>query len=95
MSTGSAAPDSHAHHLSIVVVGQATSYFLAISFLFCVLLVIVTPYSALMWFKIPPGVAPLSWTSVLLGVIETLIYGWYFALVFVPLYNWAASRRGR
>ena len=96
MSNSSAAPDSHApHRLSIAVVGQATSLFLTISFLFCVLLAIVTPYSDLMWFKILPGVAPLTWTSTLLGVVETLIYGWYFALVFVPLYNWAASRRGR
>ena len=46
MSNSSAAPDSHApHRLSIAVVGQATSLFLTISFLFCVLLAIVTPYS--------------------------------------------------
>lgn len=95
MSNTSAASDSHVHRLSIAVVGQAMSYFLTISFLFCVLLTVVTPYSELMWYNILPGVAPLTAASVLLGVVETLIYGWYFALVFVPLYNWAASRRGR
>lgn len=95
MTPSSAVPDSHTHHLSVVVVGQATSLFLVITFLLCVFLAIVTsrPEFHDVWFKMLPGVAPLTWASGLLGVVETAIYGWYIALVFVPLYNWAAMRR--
>ncbi|MEO6068536.1 MAG: hypothetical protein ABIQ41_11235 [Gemmatimonadales bacterium] len=94
MSPVSAVAEPHTNRLSVVVVGQATSLFLVISFLFCVLLALVTSNLGFEhWFTILPGVSPLTWTSALLDVVETMIYGWYIALAFVPLYNWAAMRR--
>ncbi len=67
---------------------------LVISFLSCVLLAMVTLNLEFEhWFTILPGVTPLTLPSSLLGVVEMAIYGWYIALEFVPLYNWAAARR--
>ena len=34
-----------------------------------------------------PGFELLSWRSFFLGLVESLIWGWYIAVVFVPLYN--------
>jgi len=97
MSTSAAVPSEHAHRLSVVTVGQAMSLFLVISFLFCIALGLVSTRAELhtAWFTLLPGVKWLSWTSVLLGIVETVAYGWYIALVFVPLYNWAAGRRAQ
>ena len=78
-----------------MTVGLTMSLFLVISFLFCIALGLVSTRADLhnAWFALLPGVTWLSWTSVLLGIVETVAYGWYIALVFVPLYNWAAARR--
>ncbi len=35
----------------------------------------------------------LSWGSFFLELAERYGYGWYFALIWVPLYNWFAVRR--
>ena len=93
MSGNSAAP-AHTHRLSAFVVGHAMALFLVITFLLCVLLSFVfsRPEFHTVWFQMLPGVAPLTWTSGLLGVVETALYGYYIALVFVPLYNWMARR---
>jgi len=44
------------------------------------------------WLKLLPGFTWLTWPSFLLGLIETFLYGIYFGLVFVPLYNFIQSR---
>jgi len=44
------------------------------------------------WLKLLPGFTWLTWPSFLLGLIETFLYGIYFGLVFVPLYNFLQSR---
>ena len=95
MSTNAVFPAGHTLRLSVVTVGQAVSLFLVISFLFCIALGLVSTRADLhnTWFALLPGVTWLSWTSVLLGIVETAAYGWYIALVFVPIYNWAAARR--
>ena len=82
--------------MSILVVGGAMSRFLVISFLLCVLLARVSPSIEIheIWFKMLPGVAPLTWKSTLLGAVEAALYGWYIAILFVPLYN-AAQRKSR
>jgi hypothetical protein len=95
MSTSAAVPTHPAQRLSVVTVGSAMSLFLVISFLFCLALGLISTRAELhnAWFTLLPGVTWLSWRSVVLGVAETLAYGWYVALVFVPLYNWAAGRQ--
>jgi hypothetical protein len=83
--------------LSITVLGLALSLFLAISFVICILGYLVFPglpiaHSALSIFL--PGFELLSWQSFALGLIESFIWGWYIAVIFVPLYNFFAARYG-
>ena len=70
-------------------VGHATSLFLAISFVVCVAGGLVMPahemHSA--WQRLLPGFVWLTWESFFLGLIESYAYGWYFTLIWVPLYN--------
>jgi hypothetical protein len=75
--------------LSLFAVGNATSLLLAITFSICVLFDLIFPEKAMyqVWITLLPGFEWLSWQSYFLGVVESYSYGWYFALVWVPLYN--------
>ena len=83
--------------VSLVAVGHASSLFLAITFALCVAFDLLFPAHAMYgaWQKLLPGFEWLSWKSFLLGLIESYGYGWYFALVWVPLYNVFAARTTR
>ncbi len=74
---------------SLSAIGHATSLFLAISFAFCVGFDLILPKYAMYqhWQGFLPGFTWLSPGAFLLGLIETYAYGWYFALIWVPLYN--------
>ena len=75
--------------LSLFAVGHATSLLLAITFSICVAFDLLFPEMAMyqVWIKLLPGFEWLTWKSYLLGLVESYGYGWYFALVWVPLYN--------
>lgn len=83
--------------ISLVAVGHASSLFLAITFSLCVAFDLLFPEHAMYqaWQALLPGFEWLSWQSFFLGLIESYGYGWYFALVWVPLYNVFAARRGK
>ncbi|MCB0309180.1 MAG: hypothetical protein KDD48_07395 [Bdellovibrionales bacterium] len=85
------------HHLSIIAVGHATSIFLAISFALCVVFDLIFPQHAMYgsWQKLLPGFEWISWKSVFLGLTESYGYGWYIALIWVPVYNVVMSRCDR
>lgn len=71
------------------VVGLSTGLFLSISFVICVVGDLVFGHRMYeVWLKLLPGFTWLSWASFCLGLIETFLYGIYFGLVFVPLYNY-------
>ncbi len=83
--------------LSVKTVGNATSLFLAISFVLCVGLSLVYPKHLMgpalqMWL---PGFVWLTGPSFLLGLIESYAYGWFIAVLWVPLYSWFARRPAR
>ena len=80
--------------ISLIAVGHATSLFLAITFVICVGFDLLFPEHAMYeaWQKLLPGFEWLSWKSFFLGLIETYGYGWYFALIWVPLYNVISAR---
>jgi hypothetical protein len=82
------------HRLRIVPLGMSLGLFLAISFVLCLLLGLIVPDARLhmVWLQFLPGFVWLTWQSVLLGLVESLAYGWYAAMVFVPLYNFFAGR---
>lgn len=81
--------------LSLFAVGHATSLLLAISFSACVAFDLLVPQAAMyeVWLKLLPGFEWLSWKSFLLGLVESYGYGWYFAFIWVPLYNVFAARK--
>jgi hypothetical protein len=48
------------------------------------------------WQRLLPGFEWISWQSFLLGLIESYGYGWYFTLIWVPIYNVSVGReRGK
>ncbi len=70
------------------VLGAAMSSFLAIAYLCCVLYDLLFNQSMYqVWTGLLPGFAWISWGSFLLGLLETIVYGCFFGLVFAPLYN--------
>ena len=85
------------HGLSLLAVGHASSLFLAITFSLCVAFDLLFPSLAMyqLWLKLLPGFEWISWRSFLLGLVETYAYGWYLALIWVPLYNLFASRQAK
>lgn len=83
--------------LSLVAVGHATSLLIAITFIVCVSFDLLFPQAAMyqVWLKLLPGFEWISWRSFLLGLVESYGYGWYFALIWVPLYNLVVTRQAK
>jgi hypothetical protein len=84
------------HLIPVVGLGLSLSLFLAISYTLCIAGYALLPalpikHSALAIFL--PGFELLSWHTFLLGLVESLGWGWYVALIFGPLYNFFVSRR--
>ncbi len=82
------------HNLSLIAVGHATSLLLAITFTLCVAFDLLFPGWAMFeaWHKLLPGFEWLSWKSFMLGLVESYAYGWYVALIWVPVYNLFSGR---
>jgi 2TM family of unknown function (DUF5676) len=93
--TGSSFAVHRAPTIPVVALGLASSLFLAISFLLCVLGYLLlpslpVPHAALS--LVLPGFVLLTWRSFLLGLVESIGWGWYVTLIFGPLYNYFVSR---
>lgn len=84
-----------AHRLPIVALGLSLSAFFSITYGLCVALRVFVPDvgNHLPWFQFLPG---FDWTptGILLGLFESIAYGWYVALVYGFLFNWFSSQRG-
>jgi len=75
--------------LHIKPLGHTLSIFFAVSFSLCILWGLVMPDNLHMheaWSPLLPG---FNWSilGVLIGLVGAYFYGWYIALVFVPLFN--------
>ena len=83
--------------ISLVALGHTASLFLAITFTLCVGFDLAFPAHAMFeaWRKLLPGFEWISWQSYFIGLAESYGYGWYFALVWAPLYNFFVGRAGR
>ena len=84
--------------ISIITLGQALSVFLILSYTICILGYLLFPgfqvqHESLSIFL--PGFTLLSWHTFFLGLIESLIWAWYIALVFGPIYNFFLRRAAR
>jgi hypothetical protein len=71
------------------IAGPALAVFLAFTYILCVGFDLIFPGLAMYesWLRLLPGFTWLSWGSFLLGLVESLAYGFYIALVFCPLFN--------
>jgi hypothetical protein len=80
--------------ISLSAFGHATSLSLAISFVVCVGFDLLFPAHAMYqaWRALLPGFTWLSWPSFFLGLVESYGYGWFLALIWVPLYNVFVAR---
>ena len=47
----------------------------------------------MVWERLLPGFVLISFGSFVLGLVESIAYGWYFALIWVPIYNVVLSQR--
>ena len=76
--------------------GQATSLFLAITFMLCVGFDLLFPAHAMYqaWQRLLPGFTWISWSSVCIGLLESYGYGWFVALIWAPLYNVFSTQQG-
>ena len=80
--------------ISLYAVGNATSLFLAISFSLCVGFDLLFPEYAMfrVWQDLLPGFEWLSAKGFFFGLVDAWVYGWYFALIWVPVYNITVAR---
>jgi hypothetical protein len=87
--------DLHASAIPVGALGISLSLFFAISFVLCVLGYLLQPslpvaHGALS--IVLPGFQLLSWPRFFLGLVESVAWGWYIALILGPLYNFFAAR---
>lgn len=98
MSTSNIHSGQSHHQLAIPVLplGASLGAFFALSYAACVLFYLLFPdlvlnHAVLTLFL--PGFKLLDWPSFFLGLIESIGYGWYVALVFGPLFNFFNGTR--
>lgn len=94
-TTHTSAPGFVVFRIPLLPLGLSLSSFLAISYVLCVLLGLIWPDGGMHrpFLQFLPGFTWLTWPSFFLGLIETIAYGWYIALVFGSLFNAFAGRR--
>ena len=79
----------------IVPVGHALSLFLVITYLLCIGFGLLASERFRMheaWAPLLPGFEWLTVSGFLFGLVGAYLYGWYLAVVFVPLYRFFAQR---
>lgn len=79
--------------LSIITVGLSLGTLFAVSYVLCVLFDLIFPGWAMyqVWQRLLPG---FSWSvgGFLIGLVETVLYGFYIAVIFLPVYNYLHRR---
>jgi hypothetical protein len=81
---------------SIFTVGHALSVFLLLTYLICIGFGLLVPGEARMyeaWAPLLPGFEWLTVSGFVFGAIGAYAYGWYIAVVFMPIYRFF-ERRG-
>lgn len=80
--------------IPVIPLGMSLGTFLGLTFVLCVVFDLLFPEMAMhpVWSQLLPGFVWISWPSFLLGLVESIAYGWYIALVFAPLYNFFVAR---
>lgn len=80
--------------LAIVPLGLSLASFLAITYVLCVLYGILMSDRGMhqLLSQLLPGFTWITWPSFLLGLVWSVVYGWYVAVVFAPLFNFFSAR---
>jgi hypothetical protein len=80
--------------LSIVPLGLSLGSFLLITYVLCVLYGLLVSDVGMhqLLAQLLPGFTWITWPSFFVGLIWSIVYGWYFAVVFVPLFNSFSAR---
>lgn len=88
---------SDASRLPIAVMGWSLGGFLALSFTVCVAWALIFPSATMYqsWLPLLPGVSWISLPSFILGLFETVLWGWYIAVVFGTIFNAVNARFGK
>jgi len=83
------------NRISLLAMGHATSLLLAITFVVCVAFDLLFPEHAMYraWQDLLPGFEWISWGSFFLGLVESYSYGWYFTLIWGPIYNVVTAKQ--
>jgi hypothetical protein len=74
----------------LVPLGLTLSSFLLVTYLLCIIFGLIAPDRFHMheaWAPLLPGFEWLTPQGVLFGAIGSFLYGWYIAVLFVPLYR--------
>jgi len=82
--------------LRIGPLGNSLPLLLLISYLLCVGFGLVAPDQMRMyeaWAPLLPGFEWLTWSGFAIGLVEAYLYGWYLAILFVPLYRGFSNSR--
>ena len=93
--SGTSLPAARAARIPVIPLGLSLGCFFAITFVLCIGFDLVFPGQAMYqtWLRLMPGFTWLTWPSFVLGLVESVAYGWYVALIFGPLFNLFASWR--
>ena len=80
---------------SILTWGWTLSVFLLITYLICVGFGLLAPMQFHMheaWAPLLPGFEWLSVTGFIAGAVGSFLYGWFIAVLVVPLYRYFSGR---
>jgi len=81
--------------LSTKLTGLSLSALLLLTYLLCIGFGLIMPAHFHMheaWAPLLPGFEWLTWPGFVFGAIGAYLYGWYIAIVFVPLWRFFERR---
>ena len=78
----------------IIVVGHASSLFLAVSYILCVGFGLLFPAYQMhtAWAPLLPGFEWLTPSGFVFGLLGSYVYGWFIAIIWIPLHEYFDQR---
>jgi hypothetical protein len=78
-----------AGRIAIVPLGMTLGTFFVVTYILCVLFGLLVSYPGMhrLLSDMMPGFTWITWPSFFIGLVWAFVFGWYIAVVFVPIYN--------
>lgn len=94
MQTNSNSEAANAPRIPIVILGWSLAAFLAVAFSLCAIFAALFSWDQMfaVWLPLLPGVTSLSFAGFLLALVETVIWGWFIAVVFGSIFNFFSKK---